>query len=131
MFLKILQNSQENTCVYNIFPCEFCEIFKNTFFLRTSPIAASVFFKTPLYDCSWWIYSAVKVVKEQPRSKGYSATVLEKYVLTPVSTIYFPVSFAKFLRTLFFKNISNGCFCGFQNTSLRLLLVDIFCSKSG
>ena len=62
-------------------------------------MAASVFFRTPLYDCSWWICSAVKVVKEQPRSEGYSVTVLEKYVLTPVSTIYFPVSFAKFLRT--------------------------------
>ena len=44
-------------------------------------MAASVVFRTPLYDYSWWIYSAVKVVKEQPRNKGYSTTVLEKYDL--------------------------------------------------
>ena len=38
MFLKILQNSQENICVKveketlaQMFSCEFCEIFKNTF----------------------------------------------------------------------------------------------------
>ena len=27
-----------------VFSCEFCEIFKNTFFYRASPLAASVFF---------------------------------------------------------------------------------------
>ena len=37
MFLKILQNSQENTCTKNetvaqVFSCEFYGIFKNTFF---------------------------------------------------------------------------------------------------
>ena len=54
LFLKILQNSQENTCArvsyFNkvacnfikirdsgtqAFSCEFCEVFKNTFFCRT------------------------------------------------------------------------------------------------
>ena len=51
MFLKISQNSQENTCAWDrqlylketlaqLFPCEFCEIFKNTFFYRT-PVVAS------------------------------------------------------------------------------------------
>ena len=34
MFLKIPQNSQ-------VFSCKFCEIFKNTFFYRTPPLAAS------------------------------------------------------------------------------------------
>ena len=43
IFLKILQNSQENTCgrvnfikketLAQVFSCEFCKIFKNTFFL--------------------------------------------------------------------------------------------------
>ena len=46
--LKISQNSQENTCarilflitmkietLARVFSCEFCEIFKNTFFYRT------------------------------------------------------------------------------------------------
>ena len=49
MFLNILQNSQENTCArisflikLQVFSCEFCEIFKNTFFYRTPPVAASV-----------------------------------------------------------------------------------------
>ena len=27
-----------------VFPCKFCEISKNTFFYRTAPVAASVFF---------------------------------------------------------------------------------------
>ena len=62
VFLKILQNLQENTCIgvsfliklqasslqlylketpTQVFSCEFCEIFNNTFFQRTTPIAAS------------------------------------------------------------------------------------------
>ena len=51
MFLKISQNSQENTCVgfsfliklvsCELFCCEFLEVFMNTFFHRTSPLAAS------------------------------------------------------------------------------------------
>ena len=62
VFLKILQKSQENTCVgvsylvklqstcnfikketpTQALPCEFCKIFMNNFFYRTPPIAASV-----------------------------------------------------------------------------------------
>ena len=59
VFLKILQNSQENSCVgvllkqlqtYNIikketltqlFSCEFCKMFHNTFFTEHLPMAAS------------------------------------------------------------------------------------------
>ena len=66
VFLKISQNSQENTCTrvpflvklqappatYNfikketltqVFSCKFCEIFKNMFFKRTPLVAASKF----------------------------------------------------------------------------------------
>ena len=49
MFLEISKNSQENTCarvsfeiLAQVFSCEFCEIFKNTFFYRAPPVAASV-----------------------------------------------------------------------------------------
>ena len=35
MFLKTLQNSQENTRA-QLFSCEFCEVFKNTFFLQNT-----------------------------------------------------------------------------------------------
>ena len=55
VFLEISQNSQENNCVgvsfFNketqrdstkVFSCEFCEIFKNTFFYKTPPVAVSV-----------------------------------------------------------------------------------------
>ena len=56
VFLKISQNSQENTCardsvlinfikketLVQVFSCEFCEIFKTPFFYRTSSVAASV-----------------------------------------------------------------------------------------
>ena len=43
MLLKFSQNWHENTAVpvAQVFFCEFCEIFKNTFFYRTSPVAAS------------------------------------------------------------------------------------------
>ena len=56
MFLKISQNSQGNSCarvsffrpttllkrtLAQLFYCEFCEIFKNTFFNRTPWVAAS------------------------------------------------------------------------------------------
>ena len=36
-FLKILQNSQESTCTgvfFKLFSCEFCEFFKNTYFVK-------------------------------------------------------------------------------------------------
>ena len=47
--LKNFTNSQENTCarvsflikketLAQVFPYEFCDIFKNTFFYRTSPV---------------------------------------------------------------------------------------------
>ena len=49
VFLEILQNSQENTCVRVFFliktcnfSCEFFEISKNYFSYRTPPVAASV-----------------------------------------------------------------------------------------
>ena len=50
MFLKTSQNSQKNPCarvsflvklLAQVFSCEFCKIFKNTFFHRTPPVAAS------------------------------------------------------------------------------------------
>ena len=46
MFLKVSRNSQENTCARVSFLIKlqaeaFCEIFKNSFFYRTPPVAAS------------------------------------------------------------------------------------------
>ena len=54
VFLKISDNSRENTCarvsfliklqatdtLAQVFSCEFCEIFKNIFFCRTPPVAS-------------------------------------------------------------------------------------------
>ena len=44
-FLKISQNSEENTCArvsfFNNVSFEFCEISRNTFIYRTPPVAAS------------------------------------------------------------------------------------------
>ena len=65
MFLEISQNSQENICarvsfsikpfnfikdeiLAQVFSCGFCEIFKNTFFHGTPPVAASKIRKTTL-----------------------------------------------------------------------------------
>ena len=68
MFLKISQNSQQNACarvsflinlifikkdtLAEVFSCEFCEIFKNTFFYRKPPVAASA---TPMkmFSCEF------------------------------------------------------------------------------
>ena len=53
VFLKILQNSQENTCEFKkgtmaqVFSCEFFEISKNTFFYRIPPVAVSGMCKMP------------------------------------------------------------------------------------
>ena len=54
VFLEILQNSLENTCVraillknrplHRFFFCKFCEISKSTFSYRTSSVAAFVYF---------------------------------------------------------------------------------------
>ena len=51
MLLEISRNSHENTCARDlflikeslaqVFSCEFCEISKNTFFYRKTPVAAS------------------------------------------------------------------------------------------
>ena len=46
MFLKISQNSQEDACarisfLIKLSSCEFCKIFKNTYFYRTSLVVAS------------------------------------------------------------------------------------------
>ena len=54
LFWEISQNSQENTCaslffnnfikkeaLAQVFSCKFCKIWKNTFFYRTPPVAAS------------------------------------------------------------------------------------------
>ena len=73
LFLKILQNVHENTCarvsfliklqveacnfikketLAQVFFCEFCKIFKNSFFNRTPPVAASSVDKTYFSDCN-------------------------------------------------------------------------------
>ena len=70
LFLKILQNSQEKTCarfsfliklqalglqlikketLAQVFPCEFCEIPRKTFFYRTPSVAASDHRKPSVY----------------------------------------------------------------------------------
>ena len=48
VFLKISQNSHENTCAFikketlaQVFSCEFCQISKNTYLHRTPPVADS------------------------------------------------------------------------------------------
>ena len=83
LFIEISQNSYQNTCVRvsffvklqasicnfikketlaQVFPCEFCKIFKNTLSYRTPPVAASVeiyvwkFLMIYFYQ-NMWIYS--------------------------------------------------------------------------
>ena len=73
VFLKILQNSQENTCArvsflknlqtapaallknrlwHMCFPVSFAKFLRNTFFYRTPPVAASIIFKAPKFTNS-------------------------------------------------------------------------------
>ena len=78
VFLKISQNSQENTCarvsfllklqafcdlirkeiLAQVFSCEFCEICKNTYFYRTPLVAASVQMKLKIKFSDWqWSFT--------------------------------------------------------------------------
>ena len=47
LFLKVLENSQYNTInketLAQVFSCEFCDIFKNTFLYRKPPVASSMY----------------------------------------------------------------------------------------
>ena len=45
VFLKFLQNSQENISLAQVFSCEFCEILKNTFFTEHLMAITSSFCK--------------------------------------------------------------------------------------
>ena len=43
-----------------MFPCEICEIFKDTFFNRTPPVAASIFYKMQF----WEVFTSLKICLE-------------------------------------------------------------------
>ena len=43
LFNKVFNKVYYRDTPTQAFPCEFCEIFKNTFFYRTPPVAASAF----------------------------------------------------------------------------------------
>ena len=88
MFLKISQYSQEKTCVevfFNKVPgfppsnfikkdsnyCEYWEIFKNSFFYRTSPVTASEFIyliinMTHLYRYAFFVINFVVILFQSP-----------------------------------------------------------------
>ena len=73
VFLKISQDSQENTCTgvsfyiklqafSQVFSCEFCEIFKNTFFHKTPPVwLLLAVFNKGLYVHTTW-NASVRVI---------------------------------------------------------------------
>ena len=70
MFLKISQNSQKKICSWvfffkketleQVFTCEFCKVFKNTFFKTTPPVVTSVAWQTRLHQ-SFHIYDLGEV----------------------------------------------------------------------
>ena len=78
---KILQNSQENHCARVYFlimaaSCEYYEVFKNTFFYRTPPVAASVKISVPaIFDYTWYhrlpLRCDIIVVKRYPQKNDY------------------------------------------------------------
>ena len=77
-FVKISQNSQENTCTRDsflikltlaqVFSCEFCEIFKNTFFCGIPPVAVSP--NRGYLHCA--ILAALHASQEKRDLKGYA-----------------------------------------------------------
>ena len=112
VFLKISQNSQENTCaeslflyqkrntVAQVFSCEFCKIFKNTFFYRTRLVkfpAASV--NTPA----------------KRRVKGLSSK--EKGHIEPTNTI----SARQAREKLFYVILHHQAIVIFHRTSKKVL----------
>ena len=85
VFLEISQNSQENTCVRaffyfccrpeacsiikkvnlaQVFPCEFCDIFYNSFLYRTPLVAASTPENTrkPLVQLNWFLILKLSLI---------------------------------------------------------------------
>ena len=102
VLLKISQNSQENTCarvsfliklqaeacnfikketLAQVFSCEFCEIFKNTFFRRTPLVAASVTINMKLH-------SMFRVVKRIQQISLITYVCLTQYALKLLSDLF-------------------------------------------
>ena len=75
VFFKILENSQENTCIAQVFFYEFCKIFKNTF-LQSIPS-----------DCFWTFFTKLLlllsrcVVACQGRSEGTSSIAFQVLII--------------------------------------------------
>ena len=80
-----------------IFSCKFCELSKNTFFYRASPVASSVSRKVILSFIFYFLLNA-------ELATGGLATLLKKRLYN------FPVSFAKILKTLFYRTPPGDCF---------------------
>ena len=63
VFLKISQNSQENTCARGGFSCGFCEIFKNTYFEVHLQMATSEITSFPFLDPLACVFKAEAVIQ--------------------------------------------------------------------
>ena len=86
-------NYIEKETLVQVFSSDFCEIFKNIFFYRTPPVAASKKILNVLESTEF---------KEKNEIK-FKADVLQKKILLKERLWYsrFPMNFAKFLRTTF------------------------------
>ena len=106
-----------------MFSCEYCEIFKNSFFYRTPPVAASApglrmkglrHFRSSLPE----VFCKKGVLRNFAKFTGkhlWPATLLKKGLWHRC----FPVNFAKFLRTPFLQN-TDGCFWHFRKIGVIL-----------
>ena len=105
MFLEISQNSQEYTCarvsfLAQLFPCEFCEISKNTFSYRTPLVAAFDlnFFPQQFFKFSRNIFTSFPLLYIRKLYKFLDLKLLY-YLLVDKQV------------TKFFKESRNGFFC--------------------
>ena len=128
MFLKISQSSQENTCarvsfliklqasacnfikkeaLAQVLSCEFCEIFKSTFFYRTPPVGSSthVFYRQEIDRCVLLTGKHLAVKYSfclSTRNSTERKTALQ----------VFSCKFYQTFQNMFFHRTSpNNCFC--------------------
>ena len=117
MVLKISQNSQENTCVRalsnfieketlpQVFSCEFCEIFENTYFIEHILTTASEWFEL---NCALRLREAIRSFRNRRSEVFCKKSVLKNLTkftgkhLCETLTQVFSVNFATYLRTSYF-----------------------------
>ena len=135
MFLNISQNSQENTFTCNfikketlaqMFSCEFCEIFKNTYFCRTPLVAASR--NSRNVSLSNFLISVLKHFE----NNYIPEEIFERYTKQLITKIFVfipKIFFYKKRKHTFIVDLKFNISCRFYLGNFDLLLHVIGCTR--